>query len=83
MIDREIKSFILRALLAAKDAPLTDDTLKAALRSVFAHVAFTGGDLTGYVRDCEAAGWIAGTNDDLLGVVWSLTPKGKIKAQQL
>lgn len=83
MIERDIKTFILRALLAAKDAPLTDDTLKAAVATAFQHVAFTAHDLTGYVRACETSGWIAGTSDELLGLMWSLTPKGKIRALQL
>jgi hypothetical protein len=82
MIDRDIKAFVLRALLAARE-PMTDDTLKAAIINAFQHVAFTAGDLTGYVKDCEAANWIAGTNDELLGLIWALTPKGKIRAQQL
>lgn len=82
MIDRSIKVFVLRALLAAQK-PMTDDTLKSAISVAFSHVALPAGDLTNYVKSCETAGWIAGTNDELLGPVWALTPAGKIKAQQL
>ena len=83
MIDRDIKSFLLRALLAAQGEPMQDGTLKDAVRNAFSHVARPAGDLNGYLRDCEVEKWIAGTNDELLGLVWSLTPKGKIRAQQL
>jgi hypothetical protein len=82
MIDRDIKLFILKALLAAKKA-VTHDWLKGAVRSAFMHVTLTDGDLKQYITECESAGWIAGTKDELLGVMWSLTPDGKIKAQQL
>jgi len=82
-MEREIKSFILRALLAAKGDPMQDETLRAAVRNAFAPVVITVGDLKQFITECESAGWIAGTKDDLLGLVWALTPKGKIKAQQL
>lgn len=83
MIDREIKAFVLKALLAAKGQPMADDTLKGAIVNAFQHIAFTAGDIAGYVKECESSGWITGTDDELLGVVWLLTPKGKIRAQQL
>lgn len=82
-MDRTIKAFILRALLAAKGEPMTDDALRTAIRTAFAPTAITSGDLKQFIAECEEAGWIAGTKDDLLGVVWALTPKGKIKAQSL
>ena len=83
MIDADIKKFILRALLAAKETPLDGDMVKSAVRSAFPQVAHTDGDLTGYIRDLEDATLIAGTAGDFAGTVWLLTPKGKIKAQQL
>lgn len=82
MIDRDIKAFVLKVLLAAKE-PVTDDFLRNSIKTAFAHVTFTASDLKRYISECEAAGWIAGTIDDLLGLIWALTPKGKIKAQQL
>ena len=33
--------------------------------------------------ELQTAGMIAGTNDAISGVVWDLTNKGKIRAQQL
>jgi hypothetical protein len=82
-LERDIKTFILRALLAARDLPVTDDTLKLAISNAFRHVALTTSELNRYVRDCDEAALIAGTNDEIYGVMWALTPKGKIRAQQL
>lgn len=81
-MEQELKQFVLQALLRAKE-PVQDRWLKDAIRSAFQHVTFTVGDLKQVIGECETAGWIAGTRDELLGVVWALTPKGKIKAQQL
>ena len=83
MIDRDIKQFILRALLRAKDQPITDETLKQLVRSAFAHISLTEADLTQYIRELETSGVITGTNDDVVGLVWMLTVPGKLKAQQL
>lgn len=83
MIDREIKTFILRALHAANGAPMTDDTLRSAVRNAFAHVALTTAELTGHIKDVEESNLISGAHDEVFGLMWALTPKGKIKAQQL
>jgi len=83
MIDREIKTFILRALHAANGSPMTDDSLRAAIRNAFAHVAFTSADIKDHITACEDANLIGGTNDEVFGLMWALTPKGKIRAQQL
>ena len=82
-IDRDIQILILRALLAANDSPMTDDTLRQAVRSAFMHVAFTAADLRDHILRAEAAELISGTTDEVFGTMWALTPKGKIKAQQL
>lgn len=82
MIEQQVKTFVLRALLAAR-GPLGDDTLKGAIRSAFPGVAFTNGDLTQWTREMENSQLIAGTRDDITGTMWDLTTKGKIKAQQL
>ncbi|MDE2102216.1 MAG: hypothetical protein KGL39_33530 [Patescibacteria group bacterium] len=81
-LDRQIRQFILRALLAAK-GPMPESTLKLAIHGAFPAVAFTAGDLAGHIQDAEEALLIAGTNDDVFGTLWDLTGKGKIKAQQL
>jgi hypothetical protein len=83
MIDREVTTAILRALHAAKEAPMPDDALKNYLRNLFSHVTFTSSELTDYIKDCDDKFLIAGTNDEVFGLMWALTPKGKIRAQQL
>lgn len=80
-LDRDIRTFILRALLRYKK-PLSTGTLKQQIRAAFP-VAFTDGDLGQHISDAEEANLIAGTQDEVLGQVWDLTPKGKIKVQQL
>jgi len=82
MIDRDIKIFLLKALLAA-DGPMPHSTLVGAIAAGFDKVAFASGDLDQYIRDAESQNLIASTNDELLGVVWMLTPKGKIRVTQL
>ena len=82
MIDREVKAFVLKALLAAKQ-PVTEDFIRTAIASAFIQVTFTSNELRQYICEVERAGYIAGINDDVLGLVWALTPAGKIKAQQL
>lgn len=81
-LEQQIRAAILRAVLAAK-GPMPDDTLKSFLRQSFPHVSFTDGDLRMHIVDCETLKLIAGTNDEVCGVMWDLTPKGKIKAQNL
>lgn len=83
MIDQDIKIFVLKLLLAADGAPITNETLMAAVANRFSHVALTHGDIRQYVNTLQYQKNIAGTNDELLGVVWLLTPAGKIKAQNL
>jgi len=80
MIDRDIKIFLLKALLAADGAPMTHASLVAAIAAAFERVAFAPGDLDQIIRDAESLNLIASTNDELLGIVWLLTPKGKIRA---
>lgn len=82
-MEKQIKALVLKMLLQAGDSPMTEEAIKAGVRQVFAHVAFPEDELSSHVRECERAGWIAGTRDDLVGTVWALTSKGKIRAQQL
>jgi DNA-binding PadR family transcriptional regulator len=82
MIDQDIKKFVLRRLLQKNGEPATATELKLAIRSAFAAV-FTEGDLDNYIAQLEDDNYVAGTRDDLSGTLWALTPKGKIKAQQI
>jgi DNA-binding PadR family transcriptional regulator len=82
-MEREIKKFMLQILLHADGLPVTDDSLRRLARNGFEHVALTAGDLGQWIDDLEAVGLIAGTVDEVFGRMWALTPKGRIKAQQL
>lgn len=83
MIEREIKSLVLKTLLAQRGQPMTNDGLKLVIKTVFRHVAFTDADLDGYIRECERARFICGTDDELSGLIWALTSKGELRAKQL
>lgn len=83
MIDTQVKAQILRLLLANQGEPLQQGNLFEALQLSFSHVTLTQSDLKRWLRDCEDLGWIAGTNDDLLGPLWGLTAKGQLRAQNL
>lgn len=81
-LDRDIRHFILRALHRAR-GPMAEPTLKDAIRSAFNRVAFTDADLRDHIVLCESAFLISGTEDEVFGTMWDLTPKGKINAQRL
>lgn len=81
-LELAIRRFILKAILKAK-GPTPDSTIRDGIRAAWPSVTFTAGDITQHISETEECGLIAGTNDDTMGLVWDLTPKGKIKAQQL
>jgi hypothetical protein len=80
--ERDVLAFILRALLAANGA-VKDSTLRQWIKNGFSHIDFTAGDLGTHIATAENAKLIAGTNDTVFGLMWDLTPTGKIKAQLL
>jgi len=82
-LERDIRGFILKALLAAHDSPMPGDTLKGAITGAFPHVAFTGTELEKYLVDLKVMKFISDLDDEVFGPMWALTPKGKIRAQQL
>lgn len=82
-LEREIRQFILRTLLAAKGSPMLEETVKSSVRSAFQHIVFTDGDLQEHIKACQSASLISGTTDEVFGTVWNLTAKGKIAAQQI
>lgn len=82
MIDQDIKKFLLRRLLQKNGEPATATELKLAVRSAF-NAAFAESDLDNYIAQLEADNYFIGTNDDLSGMLWALTPKGKLRAQGL
>lgn len=82
-MNRVHAQFLLRALLAAGDVPMSDTALKASLRAAFFSERVTEADLNTTTRLMEERGWITGTADEFTGVLWTLTPKGRLRAQQL
>ena len=81
-LQTDIRSEILVALLTA-GGPMPEAAVKRHIKNMHPRVAFTDGDLTGYIKDCEDAGLVIAISDDVVGTMWDLTPKGKGKAQQL
>ena len=82
MIDRDIKKFILRALLRQNADLMSSTEIKLAIRNAFS-VALTDGDLDQYITELQELDFIAGTRDPISGILWALTPLGKISAQRL
>lgn len=80
--EREIQAFILRAINKAPGA-VTDSWLRGIIKTAFRHIDFTAGDLGAHIGRAEENKFIAGTNDEAFGLMWALTPDGKIKAQLL
>lgn len=76
-----IRIFILRSLEAHGSRPMPEDVLVAAVN--LGRFEATAGEIRAHIKACEAAGWIAGVTDDLLGVVWQLTSTGRLRLQQL
>lgn len=83
MIKDEIRTFILKALRAADGEPVQENILRDSIRRAFPRVAYTESDLILHIQWCENRGWITGTAVELAGTVWTLTPKGTLKAAQL
>lgn len=81
--NRILQQFILRVLRAAGDSPMADESLRAAVGGTFLHLALTESDLGAHIKACEEKHLISGTNDDVFGLMWQLTVKGRIAAQQL
>lgn len=72
---------ILKTLAVAGPEPMADCLVRSALSLVFPQL--TQLELEAAIRSVEVKGWIVGVRDDLLGVVWSLTAAGRVRALQL
>lgn len=77
----QIKRFILRAVSRMGGEPMAQDTLRDSVRLAFPNVV--RGDLDRAVMELEADGYLVGSNVELVGIVWSLTPKGQVKVNTL
>lgn len=82
-LDRDIKQFLLKVLLAANSEPMTDGSLKGAVITTWRHLAFSNETLDSYLADLVVNKFIVSTRDPVAGLVWALTLKGKTTAQQL
>jgi hypothetical protein len=79
----DIKRFVLRALFRLNGVPWPDPLLDEAARQGLLPRPLQS-DLNQAKRDLERAGYIQGSRDDLDDLLtWTLTEKGRHKAQQL
>jgi hypothetical protein len=80
---KEIKRFILTALLRLQGTPMQGDTLDTAIKQSLVPRPLQS-DIERARHELEEGGFIIGTRDDLDGSVsWGLTAKGELKAKQL
>jgi DNA-binding MarR family transcriptional regulator len=79
----DIKRFVLRALFRLNGVPWPDPLLDEAARQGLLPRPLQS-DLSQAKRELERAGYIQGSRDDLDDLLtWTLTEKGRHKAQQL
>ena len=79
----EIKRFLLRVLWRANGLPWPDALLDEAARQGFMPRPLQS-DINQAKRELESAGYIQGARDELDDLLtWTLTDKGRHKAQQL
>ena len=76
-----LKRLAIRALARMDDQPMSHDVLRDTLQVGFPGLAASDYDRA--VRDLEASGYLTGTSVEMLGIHWTLTTKGKLKAAQL
>lgn len=81
-MNRIVQAAFLRCLLACGDQPMPDAGLKSYARQSSPGERYTDADLTTQTRLAEERGWLTGTADEFSGVLWTLTAKGKLRAQQ-
>lgn len=79
----QIKRFILKAVSNAGLNPLPESALVSAIQIAFPHLRLPLGDIESIIKSCEESGWIAGTKDDIIGILWGMTPAGKIRLSTL
>ncbi len=78
----EMRAFALKILLAAGSIPMSTGVLREKLRTRFGFIPLA--ELDEVIRSLEEEGYSTGTTSQFAGtVVWMLTDKGRIQAQQL
>jgi len=79
----EIKRFMLRALWRLEGTPWPDALLDEAVRRAVLPPPLQS-EVNQAKRELEAAGYVQGSRDELdNSVTWTLTDKGRHKAQQI
>lgn len=79
----ELKRFILRALLRLRGIPFPDELLDDAIRHGFVPRPLQS-DINQSKRELERDGFLQAARDDLDGrITWTLTEKGRHKAQEV
>jgi len=77
----KIKRFALRALERMSGTPLTGDSLMDSISTALPESTAT--EQTASIRELECAGLIASDKQELLGLTYTLTPKGRHVLWQL
>lgn len=77
MNDRNPKIYALRAISEAGGEPIPESTLRIAVRLAFPRMLPS--DVDGILLSLRSSGYASTADDDLLGPVWLLTTKGKLR----
>jgi hypothetical protein len=83
MIQRDVKQFVLKALLRANKQLINDETLKQLVRSAFSHVAIAETDLVKWIKELESSGILVRNEDAVFGTMWGLSLAGENSAKQI
>ena len=77
-----LKITLLKSLYQCDGEPMPQAALIGAAR-IGTSGNPTNLDIESAIKDLEADGYLAGLTDDITGVSWSLTEKGKFRAVSL
>jgi len=77
----EIRRFILRVVRDRGDSPINEDTILDALDLRYGD-ELTRDDGRAHIKALGREDFLTGTSVVLLGIVWGLTPKGRVAVQQ-
>lgn len=78
----DIKRVMIRALARTEGIPMPDSGLESAASDAVVPRPLLS-DIHQAKRELESGGLIHAERDELIGVTWTLTPKGEHKAGQL
>ena len=75
----EVRRFILRVIRDRGDSPINEDTILDALDLRYGD-ELTRDDGRAHIKALAREDFITGTSVELIGIVWGLTPKGRLAA---